>query len=249
MSSIDLEIWRNHFEHHVRNPTGVPRDADLLALEERRLIARSIAIFQRTERSKGRTLLRTARRFAQERGVPMLLPVIGLLIREERRHAALLRAFMDDHDIALARSRRRDRLLRLVGLVAGLEIYLHVLICAELIGIQYCRALGAATRCRRLAALTRVLASDELAHVGFELQLAVALREHRAAPLQGLQRWAHHAYFVAAVGVAWMSHRPVLRQAGYDAHSFLRACRGQYAFYLGPVSASRGNSTGETVIR
>ncbi len=239
MSEGDFEIWLNHFEHHARHPCGVPPGlSDRLTPDERRLIAHSIATFQLGEQSEGHTLLQAAQRFATARRTPALIRIVELLIREEQRHAALLRTFMDEHHIAPKRTDWTDRVFRRARRLAGLELYLYVLISAELIGIVYYRALEAATDCQRLGVLCRTLVSDELAHVGFESQLLFALRAGRPAPVQTLMRLAHRAFFVSAAGVVWLTHRSVLRGAGYGARSFLRVCLSQYAFYLEPVNVA-----------
>jgi hypothetical protein len=239
MSSIEFEIWLNHFEYHAQHPRCVPHGlADLLRPDERRLIASSMATFQLGEQSEGRTLLRAAQRVAHGLRIPALVRITELFIREEQRHVALLRAFMDDHRIALKRTDWTDRVFRLVRRLGGLELYLYVLISAELIGIVYYRALEAATDCQRLRVLCRGLVSDELAHVGFESQLLLALRAGRAAPVRDLLRLAHRAFFAGTAGVVWLTHRSVLRQGGYGARSFLRVCLTQYAFYLEPVKVT-----------
>jgi hypothetical protein len=239
MTPLDFEIWLNHFEHHARHPRCVPDGvSDLLKPGERRLIAGSIATFQLGEQSEGRTLLRAARRFARARRLPALVRIVELFIREEQRHAALLRAFMKEHDIALKRTDWTDRVFRLVRRLAGLELYLHVLISAELIGIVYYRALEAATDCQRLRVLCRVLVSDELAHVGFESRLLLALQAGRAAPMRALTRLVHRVFFACTAGVVWWTHRSVLRQGGYGTRRFLRACLSQCAFYLEPVTVT-----------
>jgi hypothetical protein len=239
VSEVDFEIWLNHFEHHARHPRCAPPGlSDFLMPDERRLIASSIATFQLGEQSDGRTLLQAAQRFAGARRIPALVRIVDLLIREEQHHAALLRAFMDEHHIAPKRTDWTDRVFRRVRRVAGLELYLYVLISAELIGIVYYRALEAATDCQRLVMLCRTLVSDELAHVGFESQLLLALRAGRAAPLQTLIRVAHRAFFAGTAGVVWLTHRSVLRGAGYGPRRFLRVCLSQHAFYLEPVNAT-----------
>jgi hypothetical protein len=237
MSAVDFEVWLNHFEYHAQHPRCVPHGlSDLLRPDERRLIAGSIATFQLGEQSEGCTLLRAAQRFAHGRRIPAVARIVELFIREEQRHAALLRSFMEDHHIALKRTDWTDRVFRLVRRLAGLELHIYILISAELIGIVYYRALEAATDCQRLRALCRGLVSDELAHIGFESQLLLALRAERAAPAQVLMRLAHRAFFAGVAGVVWLTHRSVLRQAGYGARSFLRACLSQYTFHLEPVN-------------
>jgi len=244
MSSVDFDVWLNHFEHHAQHPRCVPHGlSDFLRPDERQLIAGSIATFQLGEQSEGRTLLRAAQRFAHARRIPALVRIVELFIREEQRHAALLRAFMEEHHIALRKIDWTDQVFRLVRRLAGLELYLHILISAELIGIAYYRALESATDCRHLMVLCRVLVSDELAHVGFESQLLLALRAGRPPRVQALMRLAHRAFFAGTASVVWLTHRSVLRHGGYGARSFLRVCLSQYAFYLEPVNVTLASTS------
>jgi hypothetical protein len=236
MGAGDLEIWLNHFEHHALYPRCVADGlSDVLRPHERELIARSIATFQLGEQSEGRTLLRAAERFARKKQLPHLPRIIELLIGEEQRHAALLRAFMQDHRMPLKRSDWTDRIFRLIRRLAGLQLYLCVLICAELIGHVYYRALESATDCERLRVLCRTIVADELAHVGFESQLLLAMRAGRV--LGVLTRPAHRIFFAGVAAVVWLTHRSVLRRAGHSGRSFRRACQAQYAFYLEPTGA------------
>ena len=244
MSPGDFDIWLNHFEHHAQHPRRVQRSlSDLLSPDERRLIASSIATFQLGEQAEGRSLLRAGQRFAHARRIPGLVRIIELFIREEQRHSALLRAFMEEHNIPLKGTDWTDRVFRRIRQLAGLELCLYILISAELIGIVYYRALEAATDCRRLTVLCRTLVSDELAHVGFESQLLLALRAGRSAPVQALMRLAHRAFFAGTAIVVWLTHHAVFRQAGYGARSFLRVCLSQYAFYLDPVNVKLASTS------
>jgi hypothetical protein len=237
MLPLDLSIWLNHFEYHAGHPRAVPPGLpDLLTPEERQRIARSIATFQLGEQSEGATLLKAAGRCARARALPGLVRITELFICEEQHHAALLRGFMQYHGIALKRRDWTDRVFRRVRRLAGLELYLHVLICAELIGIVYYRALGSATGCKRLQMLCRMLVADERAHVGYESHLLLALRAGRPAVLQASMRWAHRIFFACSASVVWLTHRAVLRHSGYSARSFLRVCLAQYGFYLEPVT-------------
>jgi hypothetical protein len=236
MGPGDLEIWLNHFEYHALHPRCVPLGlSDVLRPDQRELIASSMATFQLGERSEGRTLLREAERFAREKQVPCLPRVIELLIREEQRHASLLGAFMHDHRIPLKPTDWTDRMFRVVRRLAGLQLHLSVLICAELIGNVYYRALESVTDCERLQVLCRIIVSDELAHVGLESQLLFSLRAGRAARLRVLTGPAHRIFFTTTAAVVWLTHRSVLRSAGHSGRSFLRSCLAQYAFYLAPT--------------
>jgi hypothetical protein len=232
----DLGIWLNHFEYHAEHPRSVPQGlADELQPGERQRIARSIATFQLGEHAAGESLLEAARCFARAREIPSLVRITELFIREEQRHAALLRHFMEDHGIALKTSDWTDAVFRRVRALGGLELYLYVLITAELIGIVYYRTLESATGCQRLKVLCRTLVCDELAHIGFESHVLLGLRAERAAAVRTLMRLAHRVFLAGAASVVWLTHRPVLRHAGHNARTFVRLCLGQYAFYLEPA--------------
>jgi len=235
MSTDDLRVWLNHFEYHAQHSRCIPSGlSDHLTAEERERIAGSIATFQLGEQSGGATLQSAAQRFARSHDMPSLVRIVELFIREEHGHAALLRDFMEDHRIALKWHDWTDRAFRLTRRLAGFELYLHVLICAELVGKVYYRALEAATGCQRLKVLCRLLVCEELAHIGFESQLLLTLRAQRPAPVRALMRLAHRTFFIGTAYVVWLTHRPVLCRAGYDARSFLRSCLAHYAFYLEP---------------
>jgi hypothetical protein len=231
----DLEIWLNHFEYHAQHPRCVPAGLpDALKPQERKLIARSIATFQLGEQSDGDALLRAAYRFAKRHDAPHLSRITELFIREEHRHAALLRDFMEAHDIPLKSTDWTDFVFCCLRRLGGLEFRLNILITAELIGNVYYRALEVATACQRLKVLCRTLVADELAHVGFESQLLLALRARKSVPVNAVNRVLHRTFFAGAAAVVYITHRGVLRRAGYRLSSFLRACSIQYAFYLEP---------------
>jgi hypothetical protein len=244
MCPDDLKVWLNHFEYHAEHPRSVPGGlSDHLQSDERRRIASSIATFQLGEQSQGSSLLRAARCFARSRQIPSLVRITELFIREEQRHAALLRDFMEDHQIPLKAAHWTDRVFRRVRRLAGLELYLYVLITAELIGIVYYRALESATGCQRLQVLCRTFVCGELAHIGFESHLLLSLRAGRSAAARTLMRVSHRAFLAGTASVVWFTHRSVLRDCGYDARSFLHRCLAQHAFYLEPANPALASTS------
>jgi hypothetical protein len=233
----DLEIWLNHFEYHAEHPRCVPAGlSNVLKPEERRLIARSIAVFQICEQPEGGGLLRSARRFVEKHQAAQLLRITELFIREQQRHAALLGAFMEDHGIARKQTDLTDFVFCCLRRLGGFGLRLHILVCAELIANVYYRALEAATGCQRLKILCRILVADELAHIGLESQLLLALRARQVAPLRVVTRLLHRGFFACAAGVVYLTHRAVLRGVGFHCGSFVRVCATQYAFYMEPPS-------------
>jgi hypothetical protein len=234
----DLEIWLNHFEYHAAHPRCVPPGlSDALKPEERRLIARSMATFQVCEQPEGSALLRSVRRFAEKHKAAPLLRITELFIREQQRHAALLGAFMEGHGIARKQTDLTDFVFCCLRRLGGFGLRLHILVAAELIANVYYRALEAATGCQRLKILCRILVADELAHIGLESQLLLALRARQPAPLRAVTRLLHRGFFACAAGVVYFTHRAVLRGAGFRVGSFVRVCAAQYAFYMEPPSS------------
>lgn len=236
----DLEIWLNHFEYHSQHPRCVPAGlSDVLKPEERRLIARSIATFQLGEQSEGNALLYTTWRFAKQHDAAPLIRILEIFIREQQRHAALLREFMEDHGLPAKQTDWTDFVFCCLRRLGGLEFRLHVFITAELIASVFYRALEVATGCQRLKILCRTLVADELAHIGLESQILLTLRAHKPALRRGGVRLLHHGFFFSTAGIVYLTHRRVLRSAGYIMGSFLRACAAQYAFYMEPPVTCR----------
>jgi hypothetical protein len=229
----DLSVWLAHFEYHAARHRHIPGEVpDVLETEERQLIAASIATFQLGEQSGGESLRGAAADYERSHGLTHLARICALWVREEQSHAALLRAFMDDHQIAAKRRDWTDQVFRGLRRLAGFEARIAVLVTAELVGIVYYRALEAATACLRLKLLCRMLVADELAHVAFESDLLLGLRARRSRPVQIVAGLVHRVSLRGTALVVWMTHAALLRRAGYRLRSFLRACDAQYAFYL-----------------
>lgn len=230
---ISLQVWLNHFEYHATRLAVLPQGRqDSLTSEERGRIASSIATFQLGEQSEGRTLLRAARHYEQEHEAAPVARIMELFVAEEQHHAALLGAFMDQQGLSRKRTDWTDHVFRCLRRLAGFELHISVLVTAELIGKVYYRALEAATECRHLKGLCRILVADELAHIGFESELLRTMRAGRAPFTRTVVEITHRAFLACASLVVWSTHHRVLRKAGYRMRTFLRACDAQYCFYL-----------------
>ena len=228
----DLPIWLAHFRSQAAHPRQVPTSLDdTLTARERRLIAPSIATFQLGESSDGARLRAAVRRHCGGAADHPVVEIFDLFIAEEQRHARLLAEFMQDHEIPAIRSAVTERAFRGLRRLGGLEARLRLLVTAEIIGIVYYRALEVVTDCRRLQILCRTLVADELVHVAFESQLLLALRTHRSG-LAKLLSGCEQCLLTAAALAVWLTHRQVLKSAGYGPLLFVRDCRSQYAFYL-----------------
>src|SRR5581483_3385485 len=239
----NLKVWLDHFEYHAQHPRRLPEAiSDYLAPEERDLIARSIATFQLGEQSAGTHFLAAAYRFALQHDAAPVARATELLLREEQQHARLLGRFMEEHAINTRSHDWTDWIFRRLRRLGGFELYLCVLLSAELIGTVYYRSLEAATRCQRLRLLCRVLVADELAHIGFESDLLLAMRGRHSTALRVLLERLHEIVFLVTGIVVWTTHRSVLSRGGYGVFSFLKACRAQFSFYLATGSQPRARA-------
>jgi rubrerythrin len=228
----DLPVWLAHFRSQAAHPRQVPATLpDTLSCRERRLIEDSIATFQLGESSDGTHLRRAVRQHPPVQD-GALVEIFDLFIAEEQRHARLLGEFMQDHEIAPRERAITDQVFRGLRRLGGLEARLRILLVAEIIGIVFYRALEVVTDCRRLQILCRTLAADELVHVAFESQLLLAMKSRRSAFSKLLRGAGEQALLGAAALCVWLTHRRVLKSAGYGPLLFLRDCRSQYDFYL-----------------
>jgi len=160
------------------------------------------------------------------------MEIFELLIAEAQRHAGLLGEFMQDHEIPMRAGAATDRIFRELRRLGGLTARLRMLLIAQIIGVVYYRALEGVTDCRRLQILCRALAADELAHVAFESRLLLTMRGARAGASRRLAGAWDQCILTAASLVVWITHRRVLKCAGYGPLLFLRDCHSQYAFNL-----------------
>jgi hypothetical protein len=229
----DLPVWLAHFRSQAAHPRQVPSTLDdTLTARERRLIATSIATFQLGESSAGLNLRRAVRSHCQTPADQPFVEIFDLFIAEAQRHARLLGEFMQDHEMAPRAGALTDRAFRALRRHGGLAARIRILVTAEIIGIVYYRALEVVTDCRRLQILCRTLVADELVHVAFESQLLLALRSNKSGIGKLLLQAWEQCLLSAAAAMVWVTHRRVLKSAGYGPLLFLRDCRSQYAFYL-----------------
>lgn len=234
----DLKVWLDHFDYHATRRCVMPEGKRLgLRYEERLRIAGSVIAFRHWSGIEREPLLRAASIHAGGETDAPLPKIVALLIAEKEHHAALLDAFIEQHGLTTALPLRRNRLLQ-SDPWEDFETQLATLAAADLIGKVYLRALEAATGCRQLRGLCRMLVADQLAHVGFESDMLRSLNASRPAVIRGARALAFRAHFTAASLSAWIAHRPVLEAAGYCVSTFIRSCSAQYSFYLEPPMKS-----------
>jgi hypothetical protein len=163
-------------------------------------------------------------------------------VREEQQHAATLLEFMQANGIPRLERDWTDGVFRILRRIAGFELAITVLITAELIGLQYYRALLNTTGSKRLRAICSLFMQDEALHVAYESELLLALRARRAGPVRLAMTLAHAVFHVATACVVWIEHRRVLREAGYTPFGFVHTCARHFALYFVPAPRALARS-------
>lgn len=200
-------------------------DSYKLSAGERSTIADSIAQFELGENAQGRSLRAAARRYAESSGDWSYLSALDLFIKEEQRHSLYLRKFMIIQRLPLANAHWVDETFRWLRKRAGLELFVVVLVTAEIVAQSYYRALRAATNSPLLQDICREILRDEAQHLCFQGNVLRKLRRRRSDSLLKLWEWLHHGLMVGTCAVVWQSHRRVLTCGGFTLRSFTATCR------------------------
>ena len=222
----DLVSWLAYFDSNATASDLIPWDGahDVLNADERMCIERSIAKFQLGEYSEGHSLLTFAAAFSEELGEQCLVSITRRFIKEEQKHALMLKRFMQRHGIPTLQRNWTDTVFRRLRKYAGYEASITVLITAELIALIYYRALQVCTRSPVLVAICRRILEEEVVHTRYESELLRFVRERRAGFLRHVPEALHRFLYAGTVLVVFFEHWRVLCQGGYGLVGFWSAC-------------------------
>jgi hypothetical protein len=239
-----LKSWHNYFVENSSNTGHIPWDnEDTLTAEEKGRIGKSIAAFQLGEYSEGRGLMKFAGEYAEKNADDYLVKITRLFIAEEQNHALLLKRFMDRHEIETIKKNWTDTVFRRLRKGVGYELSITVLITAEIISLIYYRALKSCTGSRILARVCDKLLADEAAHVRYESELIIYIRNSRPAPVRQLMGLLHRALFMGTTLVVYFEHRQVLEGGGYNFATFWAACRSEFSKCFTPAEVVRASQS------
>jgi hypothetical protein len=139
VNNPDLVSWLAYFDSNAAASDLIPWDDahDVLTADEQTCIESSIAKFQLGEYSEGHSLLTFAAAFADELGEQRLVSITRRFIKEEQKHALMLKRFMQNHGMRTLQRNWTDTVFRRLRKYAGYEASITVLITAELIALVY----------------------------------------------------------------------------------------------------------------
>jgi hypothetical protein len=207
-TEIYLEYFRGNFDNVLREvPAGTITEL------ERRRIARSIQSFQLGEASEGRHLQRLARKHGERTGDPHYLEAIQFLIREENRHSAYLKRFMDEQGIPVVSRRATDGVFRVLRRLMGIETSIRTLVTAEIIALTYYACLSRATAHDGLKRICRRVLEEEREHVRFQMHTIQSISVRRDRLRTAVADAAHSMLLAFTLMAVWMEHRSVLSES------------------------------------
>lgn len=223
---LDFEAWEHIFREKIHRGQLLPwTDPYRLTPSEQTTIASSIAQFELGENAQGRSFKAAARRYAEESGDHAYLPALELFIREEQRHSSYLRRFMQAQGLPLTPSHWVDDSFRRLRKLAGLELFIIVLITGEIVAVPYYNSLQAATRSPLLKAICREILRDEADHLCFQGNALRKLSATHGTLRAHITDAFHHLLMIGTCGVVWTHHHRVLRHGGFTFATFTGSCR------------------------
>jgi hypothetical protein len=228
--------WCRYYRANAKALLAIPWDQGVrLTPEEHEAIAASLQDFQLGESSEGHNLVRAARHYAAEAGDERYEEAIHLFIAEEQRHAHDLGRFLTLAGIPLLNHTWRDVIFRWLRRRAGLELFLMVLVTAEMIGKVYYKALRRAIGSLVLRRLCDQLLRDEIKHIRFHVERLALMRQNRQRWRVCLARAWHRILFGGTCLIVWQGHRRALRAGDYTFGRFWSECWEVFNGSLRPI--------------
>ncbi len=233
---MQTRAWRDYFEANESRPARtVHATVDDVPPQLRRLLARSLQIFQAGETGEGR-IVAQARRVSGSAASSAtqvvdddFVEALRLYIAEEGRHArelgALVRALGGEPS---PRHRSADR-FRAARSAIGFRTKMMVLAGAEVVGGVFYDVLAARAGCRAVTRTLGTIVAEERAHLVFQRDYFESLAGRAGGPRV---RAAARFGFIAALRVTVLAelcyfafeHRALLRALDVAFVDLLRAC-------------------------
>lgn len=211
--------WQKHFQDNAIHFDHLNwNDPVRLTPREKKAIYSSIQQFQRGEHSEGKHFLQ----FAETMNDESYLKTIRFFIREEQDHALVLGKFMDIQDIPRIKKDWLDNVFRFLRKATGLEGTVTVLLTAEIIAVDYYKALQNATSSPLLQKICGQILVDEEMHLCFQSYTLNVLYARKSRVSVFFSRAIHRVLMTGTIVMVWFSHRAVFAAGGYSFISFFK---------------------------
>ncbi|MEU2254732.1 ferritin-like domain-containing protein [Nocardia xishanensis] len=188
-------------------------------------VARSVQRFQVGESGDGADLIAKAERA----GDRVYTAAVRLFVDEERNHARLLARLLDAAGEQTIAHHWTDAVFVRLRRALGLRLELMVLMVAEIIALQYYRALRDGSGDALATSVAALILDDERRHVPFHTQrLRAAFADVRLHTRLAARSFWWILLTGATLVVAY-DHGPALRELGCSRMAFVRATLGLFA--------------------
>lgn len=199
--------WRAFFNARKHRPTPwLKRDHDYWRLPPS--LARSLAVFQLGE-SGGGTVVAQARRSTLPGVSDDYVAALDLFVAEEHRHAHVLASCVRGMGGPLLKTNWTNGFFVATRRLMGLRLKIVVLLCAEVVGIVYYRALAERLPPGHMRDLLLELAEDERSHLLFHGDFLTSQMRHPLTRLLFRLGWPVLTW--AAARAVAHDHRHALR--------------------------------------
>lgn len=203
--------WTSYFTENHKHRLVIDFSHETgLSKREKQLIFPSIQRFQKGEGSDGHYLLDCVKRYAEKSGDPDYVEAMKWFIREENRHSAYLKEYMDYYHVPVCKHSFLDHIFRILRKIGGLKCEIIVLVTAEMLALSYYSALSECTDSYALKSICRQMLHDELRHIVFQ---SYTLHKMKKRPFENPLRIFLMELTVSAV---WLSMKDVFLTGGYS---------------------------------
>lgn len=213
--------WLAYFQYNEKHLLKLDFAlSEKISKEEIRMIAPSVQAFQKGEGSDGSHLLKTVEDYANKTGDIRYVKEMVYFVREENRHSATLKKFMDVYQIKPAVTCGLDGIFRMLRKSSGLKGEILVLVTAEMIALSYYTALSKAVSSELLGQICRQMLRDELRHVLFQSERLgkIGLTEK--------DRHLRKLLMAASANAVWLKFGKVFERGGYSKTAYMSECMG-----------------------
>jgi hypothetical protein len=213
-NDLNFEQWHAWFVWNEQNLLKISADEYQLTAEERFNITSSVQQFQRGESSEAKSLVRNAQLWLENKADKSYYDALLLFIREENRHAHMLKAFLMQHNIPTIQNHWVDQVFRVLRRNVKLEGSVTILLTAELLSAVYYPALKMSTNSRMLQSICDQIIQDEDQHIAFQSALLRHFH-HKNSSLKNIgMRLVWTVLTAGTVVVVWHDHKRVFKASG-----------------------------------
>jgi len=237
---MDFIYWKNHFIGNQRHMSNIPVDTPSKELSRQLLpFLGSIKQMQKGEQSEGHNLLRMAKHYSEQSGHHDYQEIIKMFIREEQRHAAILRDFLQVHGVLRLTKHWVDGSFRALRRFFNLRFAISTLLIAETIALVYYSALEKSTSSKMLKSICLQVLRDEHQHVLFQIE-TLKMFQSEQGPIKNLILSVYSKILMTGtLMVVWPYHKAVLRQEIPNLMAFIKKVKATLKKYQSLTSSNR----------